>query len=514
MEYCLKFFSITFLLILITFSAQTRYIEGQVLVLIKNISTPGNMQRLKEFFRQNPEAANAFMQDDDKTEITPLVAAVLYSNNIQFIRFLVQLCNADVNYILPDGRTALSVSLRKSSREITKFLYDEGAHAVNVVFNRVESWNRILNRLTIPEEYSESLCKSLEQDIKKNMTETEKNQWDAELQTLEKSQPKQKETGKKDKKKHKKKKGAAKDQQSQTQPADSYRTQRLQIMQQQLSDLTQNKDINKEKVCDGESFFLYVQKKTSPEWQLVNKSPFMLMIFPNKKQHRYRFSAAILEKYIKTLFIIYDMLYLKSANTYCSQVKELIEKTQIREYMVKAYQALIPKQKGATAQLELDIDTFKQKYTEGYFADNPKLQQYIESAYTGHANVLPINLEVLAHIYVWLGGQFGGSHTIASILENAGVLDCVTNHLQLRDNEYHSSILTVDLIRLIDDVKTKYPGLTEEFIDLIKRIYAKKAEILAEIMGLPLHAQRFSANRYSKRFSSSSRDQFFHGFHH
>ncbi|MCY4176892.1 MAG: hypothetical protein OXD32_00140, partial [Endozoicomonadaceae bacterium] len=191
-----------------------------------------------------------------------------------------------------------------------------------------------------------------------------------------------------------------------------------------------------------------------------------------------------MEKLYKSLFIIRDMLYLKSANAYCcSQVKELIEKTQIREYMVKAYQALIPKQKGATAQLELDIDTFKQKYTEGYFADNPKLQQYIESTYTGHANVLPINLEVLAHIYVWLGGQFGGSHTIASILENAGVLDCVTNHLQLRDNEYHSSILTVDLIRLIDDVKTKYPGLTEEFIDLIKRIYAKKAEILAEIMG-------------------------------
>ncbi|MCY4176891.1 MAG: hypothetical protein OXD32_00135 [Endozoicomonadaceae bacterium] len=282
MEYCLKFFSITFLLILITFSAQTRYIEGQVLVLIKNISTPGNMQRLKEFFRQNPEAANAFMQDDDKSEITPLIATVLYSNSITFVRFLVQLCKADVNYILPDGRTALSVSLGNPSREITEFLYDKGAHAVNVVFNRVESWNRILNRLTIPEEYSESLYKSLEQDIKKNMTETEKNQWDAELQALEESQPKQKETGKKDKKKHKKKKGAAKDQQSQTQPADSYRTQRLQIMQQQLSDLTQNKDINKEKVCDGESFFLYVQKKTSPEWQLVNKSPFMLMIFHNK----------------------------------------------------------------------------------------------------------------------------------------------------------------------------------------------------------------------------------------
>ncbi|MCY4177277.1 MAG: ankyrin repeat domain-containing protein [Endozoicomonadaceae bacterium] len=467
MKYSVRYCLFT-LLVWFTCSVYAGGITDKALLdLIKKSSGIGNKDLLIQYFKQNPTSVNKLIKETKKNQITPLIAVVLYSDNLELVKLLVKL-NADVNYALPDGRTALSVALNKSSGEIAKYLYHSGACAVNIIFNRMEIRNQLLKKIINQKIYNESLLTALEQDIKKSMTEAAINEWDKELQEL-----KQNEAGKKDQEECKEQAGRHK---FQMQSVDDNLKKRLLILEKQLNGLNYEEHLKAENDSKTEALFLRIRQETLSRWESINKTKFMSMLFPKKRDTTaVIYWEKVSMQYFTMLFFIYDMLHTLSIKNNQLQIKQLIEKTKIKEHLVKAYAAVAQEE-------EKDIDTFKKQRVADHLTCSPKLREYLESHYEIiKRSVLPKELEILAHLYVWLGGQFGDSCSIASVLQKKSISNAAVNHLQLCGNGHYTSVLTLDLISLIGDVAIYYPSAKDDFIHLIKEVYMKKTELLDEV---------------------------------
>ncbi|MCY4329078.1 MAG: hypothetical protein OXC48_03185, partial [Endozoicomonadaceae bacterium] len=468
-KYCTKLF----FTVLLIFSALFAYAGGDELsLLIKQATDTNGQKRLKAWLNKNPETANQLIRDKNGIEINPLIRAVLRSKNIKTAQLQFRSNSANIDQGLPDKKTTLAMGrLATSAADITEivdFLLGSDARDVYIIaetpLSLIEQMSKQIAHLAKQSSIDEADLAVLEQGLEVSAKQQrEGNAQKTALDPVQKTGPEDMEM-------------------RQKQLKLDAKMQKLLMLEQELKDLKAKNDTD---MTDGNSqskrkmtLSEQLQNESIHSMSLVNNTFFILQLFVEHKSANQQNYVDAFKKYIKILFFIHDALYNKRSEL-SPDLKEFIEKTNLTQQLVHAYHAVEAEDTSTDA---LTVDEFKKRHYDDCVQKNKYLRQCLNDIESSSELA---DLQTLAYINVWIGGELGQGNMMLSQLESFGFTEDQIKWLRFSDQtpyDHFQSMLQTKLLILLDTVGMKYPEHNDKFMKRVEDSYVQKQQILTGIM--------------------------------
>ncbi|MCY4177772.1 MAG: ankyrin repeat domain-containing protein [Endozoicomonadaceae bacterium] len=447
------------LFILITFSVHAHFgstKEERLLILIRN--NPQDFEKLRTYLSKHSDIINNSVKDEDGKETTPLIAAILKTNNLGLVKVLVNEFGADVN-LASSGMTPLMHAFRLNKTDIAFFLNEKSDCSAHFLFSpkdHLGSDNKLSEDEFIP----------LEQHIIKRMPEQFERDWNLKKQEIESKyaqvQPGEEESTGSEEPAIKKRK---------MKPEDVEWERQYSEFQQELQVLIKEYETDSTDALDmSDNYFLSIYKKLFPLWCKLRDVSFVRSLLYAKKKDAE--SLKNLHKYTRMLLLIYNAIYKQSSLFSESILKQQMQDIDMPKLICFSRDAIQQDSKWSL------VDAKKEPTSEDDFlAKNPKLKAYLEEINELPA-AIPKELQIIIHFYIWSCGDLVSSEGVMKSLRKIGYSDDQITFINF-GSVSKKKALRLELSECFNDIKKeKYSVYKEQFAQLIEKVYKQKIELL------------------------------------